>query len=106
MELYRINTNNSLINSSLIDITQWILSGKLMKEMIETNVRVGRETVEGDRHLHQKIENQTTLIVCLLTANTCNGANSRIIIIIIIVVVVVVIIIVIVKVLVSIVVAN
>ena len=37
MELYRINTNNSLINSSLIDITQWILSGKLMKEISETD---------------------------------------------------------------------
>ena len=36
MELYRINTNNSLINSSPKDIIQWILSGKLMKEMSET----------------------------------------------------------------------
>ena len=36
MELYKINTNNSLINSSPMDIIQWILSGKLMKEMSET----------------------------------------------------------------------
>ena len=35
-ELYRINTNNSLINSSPKDITQWILSRKLVKEMSET----------------------------------------------------------------------
>ena len=35
MGLYRINRNNSLINSSPKDITQWILSGKLMKEMSE-----------------------------------------------------------------------
>ena len=35
IELYRIDTNNSLINSSPIDVTQWILSGKLIKEMIE-----------------------------------------------------------------------
>ena len=35
-ELYRINTNNSLINSSPKDITQWILSGKLVKKMSET----------------------------------------------------------------------
>ena len=35
-KLYRINTNNSLINSSPKDVIQWILSGKLVKEMSET----------------------------------------------------------------------
>ena len=35
-KLYRINTNNSLINSSPKDVTQWVLSGKLVKEMSET----------------------------------------------------------------------
>ena len=35
-ELYKINTNNSLIDSSPKDITQWILSGKFTKEMSET----------------------------------------------------------------------
>ena len=35
-DLYGVNTNNSLINSSPKDITQWILSRKLVKEMSET----------------------------------------------------------------------
>ena len=33
MELYEINTNNSLINSSAKEISQWILLGKLIREI-------------------------------------------------------------------------
>ena len=46
----RKETNNFLINSSLKDIIQWILSGKLKKEVSETGILPRLITESAERN--------------------------------------------------------